>query len=195
MKTQYEIRARRSATRRYLAIALAGLLAASSLQDADAQMCPGGGMGGGGRMGGGMGGRGGGPGGGQAGGGAAGMMQMLQMAQQAQQARAMQQQSLLAAMRQQQMRMQQLTGQQQRIQLASTDVTRSGRTFSEARRNRFRHSRRANRTRQARRPQAATETTDSAMTGEVQAFSTEALQGRVSATRRRSAEPVPRARR
>ncbi len=144
MKTEHRIRACRSVVRQYLAVGVAGLLAVSTLQDAQAQMCQGGGgMGMGGRMGGGAGGRGGGAGGGQGGGGGAGMMQMLQMAQQAQQVRAMQQQqSLLAAMRQQQARMQQPAGQQLGLQQASAaQRARAGGSFSEARRNRFRQSR------------------------------------------------------
>lgn len=170
-KTQHGIRARRSPVRRCLTITLVGLLTASAAQDVDAQVCQGGGMGGGGRMGGGQGGRG----GGRAGGGAAGMMQMLQMAQQAQQARAMQQQSALAAMRQQQLRMQQLSGQQQRLQpSSSTDVARSGRSFSEARRNRFRQSRavRAARMQRLARNSSATTEPDERTTDEQRSTAT-----------------------
>lgn len=166
MKTQHGIRARRSPVRRCLTITLVGLLTASAAQDVDAQVCQGGGMSGGGRMGGGP------AGGGPAGGGAAGMMQMLQMAQQA---RAMQQQSLLAAMRQQQLRMQQLSGQQQRLQpSSSTDVARSGRSFSEARRNRFRQSRavRAARMQRLARNSSATTEPDERTTDEQRSTAT-----------------------
>ena len=131
----------RSAMRRCLTVAVVGVLTVATLQDASAQMCQGGG---GGRMGGGRGGRGGMMGGGQGGGGAAGMMQMMQMAQQAQ------------AMQQQQMRQQLMAGQQQNT---TTPATRTGRQFSEARRNRFRRSRTADasRTALASRTQRATE--------------------------------------
>gem|GEM_PF-2096679 len=135
----------RSVVRRCLTVAVAGVLAVSTLQDANAQMCQRGGMGGGGgRMAGG--GRGGVMGQGQGAGGAAGMMQMMQMAQQAQvmQRQAMQQQAMFAAMRQQRMRQQSMSMQQLAAQSAAgTQPTRSGRQYSTARRNRFSQSRSA----------------------------------------------------
>ena len=133
MHKTHRIRTYRCAVRRCLTVAVAGVLALSTLQDASAQMCQGsGGMdGGGGRMG-----------GGQGGGGGAGMMQMMQVAQQAQ---AMQQQQAMLAVMQ---RRQQLAAQQQSNRpIAPSQTTRSGRSYSEARRNRFRRARTAARQR------------------------------------------------
>jgi hypothetical protein len=130
----------RSAVRRCLIMAVAGVSVVSTLQDVDAQMCQRGGMGGGaGRMGGG--GRGGMMAQGQEASGAAGMMQIMQMAMQAQ---AMQQQAMFAAMPRQSMPELSMAMQQLAAQAAgATQPTRSGRQYSAARRNRFRPSRSA----------------------------------------------------